>query len=567
VSSESDAGPPGEAAAPSNFIRDIVRADLASGKHTRPVTRFPPEPNGYLHVGHAKAILVSFDIAQEFGGVFHLRFDDTNPATEESEYVEGIQRDIRWLGCEWGDKLFFASDYFGRLYEWALELIDRGKAFVCDLSSEEIRAHNGSLTEPGIPSPYRNRSVAESRDLFERMRAGEFASGSRVLRAKIDMASPVLTLRDPILYRIQRTPHHRTGEIWCIYPMYDFAHCLSDAIEGITHSLCSAEFIDHRPLYDWILAQLTVPSNPRQIEFARLELTHTVTSKRKLRRLVEEGHVRGWDDPRLPTLCALRRRGVTPEAIQKLVRSLGVATRESVIELARFEYHIREDLNETAPRVMGVIDPLKVVIENYHEDLVEEFPLPVNPRDEGAGQRAVPFSRELYIERDDFLETPPAKFHRLSPGREVRLRGAYLVTCTGVEKDAAGEVRSLRCRYDPETRGGDARDGRKVKGTIHWVSARHALPAELRLFDTLFTEAHPEDAPEGKDFTVFLNPRSLVVANGSFVESTLAAAAPGDRFQFERLGYFCVDPDSRPGALVFNRTLTLRDSWAKLAAG
>ncbi len=555
-----------EAAPPSNFIRDIVVADLESGKHARPVTRFPPEPNGYLHIGHAKAILVNYDLAAEFGGVFHLRFDDTNPATEETQYVEGIQRDIRWLGCDWGENLFFASDYFERLYRWALDLIDRGKAFVCDLSPDEIRAHNGSLTEPGIESPYRNRSVAENRDLFERMKAGAFENGSRVLRAKIDMSSPVLTMRDPILYRIQKTPHHRTGDTWCIYPMYDFAHCLSDAIEGITHSLCSAEFIDHRPLYDWIIAQLDTPSTPRQIEFARLELTHTITSKRKLRRLVEEGIVDGWDDPRMPTLAALRRRGVMPESLHALVRSVGVVRRESVIELSRLEYHIREDLNESTPRVMGVLDPLEVVIENYPEETVEEFPLPVNPRDESRGFRQVPFSRTVYIEREDFLEDPPAKFFRLAPGREVRLRGAYLVTCTGVEKDADGAVTRLRCRYDSATRGGDAPDGRKVKGTLHWVSARHALRAEVRLFDRLFTEEHPEDTPEGKDFTAFLNPESRVVRTGCFVEASLAEARAGDRFQFERLGYFCVDPDSAPGALVFNRTITLRDTWAKVAA-
>lgn len=546
----------------SDFIRDIVRADLESGKHQGIVTRFPPEPNGHLHIGHAMAICLNHAIAEEFGGVFHLRFDDTNPLTEDTEFVDGIQDTIRWLGCEWGDNLFFASDYFEQLYTWALELIDHGKAFVCDLSPDEIRAHAGSLTEPGRDSPYRDRQVAENRDLFERMREGEFEPESRVLRAKIDMSSPVLTMRDPILYRIQKAPHHRTGDAWCIYPMYDFAHCLSDAIESITHSLCSIEFVDHRPVYDWLIEQISVPSKPRQYEFSRLNLSHTVTSKRKLRRLVEEGLVEGWDDPRMPTLIAQRRRGVRPESIRNFVKATGVTKRDKVVELARYEHHVRKDLNEHAPRVMGVLDPVKLVIENYPEGQSEDFSLPVNPRDERAGSRQVPFGGELYVERDDFLEDPPKKFFRLAPGREVRLRGAYLVTCTGVLKDDAGEVVELRCRYDPESRGGDAPDGRKVKGTIHWVSARHALRAEVRLYDTLFSEEHPE---EGQDFESTVNPESLVVREGCFVESTLAIASPGDSFQFERLGYFCVDPDSREGALVFNRTVTLRDSWAKAA--
>jgi len=557
---------PAEATPPSNFIRDIVREDIASGKHPRPVTRFPPEPNGHLHIGHAMAICLNYSLAREFGGAFHLRFDDTNPVTEEAEFVDGIQETLRWLGCAWGDKPFFASDYFQKLYELALVLIDRGKAFVCDLSPDEIRSHAGSLTEPGTSSPYRNRSIADNRDLFERMRAGEFDPGSRVLRAKIDMGSRVLTMRDPILYRIQTAPHHRTGTRWCIYPMYDFAHCLSDAIESITHSLCSIEFVDHRPLYDWLIEQLPVPSTPRQIEFSRLNLSHTVTSKRKLRRLVEEGYVKGWDDPRMPTLVALRRRGVLPESIQNFVRATGVTRREKVVELARFEHHIREDLNETAPRVMAVLDPLKVVIENYPADREEEFALSLNPRDENAGTRSVPFSREIWIERDDFLEDPPKKFFRLAPGREVRLRGAYLITCSDVVKDEAGEIAELRCQYDPDTRGGDAPDGRKVKGTIHWVSARHALCAEVRLYDTLFSDPHPDETPEGEDFTSCINPDGLVIRDACQVESTLADASPGDRFQFERLGYFCVDPDGRPGALVFNRTVTLRDSWAKAAA-
>ncbi len=551
---------------PSDFIRDIVAAEVAAGKNAgRVITRFPPEPNGQLHIGHAKAIWVNYSIAQAFGGVFHLRFDDTNPVTEEAEFVEAIKNDIQWLGCDWEDNLFFASDYFEQLFAWAVELIESGKAFVCDLSPEDLREHAGSLTEPGRNSPYRDRSVDENRDLFTRMRAGEFEPGDRVLRAKIDMGSPVLTMRDPILYRIQKAPHHRTASDWPIYPLYDFAHCLSDAIESITHSLCSIEFVDHRPLYEWLIDALPVPSKPRQIEFARLNLTHTVTSKRKLKRLVEEGHVAGWDDPRMPTLSAMRRRGVTPEAIRNFCQGIGVGRREYVLELARFEHAVREHLNETAPRVMAVLDPLKLVVENSPEDQAEDFELPVDPRDPGGGTRRVPFSRQLYIERDDFLEDPPKKFHRLGPGREVRLRGAYLVTCTNVVKDAAGNTVEIHCRYDPETRGGDAPDGRKVKGTIHWVSARHALSAEVRLYDTLFTKEHPEDTPEGQDFIAALNPDSKQILTSCLVESTLAAAAPGNRFQFERLGYFCVDDDSRAGALVFNRTVTLRDRWAKIA--
>jgi glutaminyl-tRNA synthetase len=550
----------------SDFIRDIIRADLESGRTQGIVTRFPPEPNGHLHIGHAMAICLNHAIAEEFGGVFHLRFDDTNPVTEDAEFVDGIQETIRWLGCDWGDNLFFASDYFEQLYAWALELIDGGKAFVCDLTPDEIRAHAGSLTEPGRESPYRDRLPAENRDLFERMRSGEFEPESCVLRAKIDMHSPVLTMRDPILYRIQKAPHHRTGTTWCIYPMYDFAHCLSDALESITHSLCSMEFVDHRPVYDWLVEQVSVSSRPRQYEFSRLNVTHTVTSKRKLRRLVEEGFVTGWDDPRMPTLVAQRRRGVRPESIGNFVRAAGVTKRDKVVELARYEHHVREDLNVHAPRVMGVLDPLKLVIENYPEEKNEDFALPVKPQDESAGTRLVPFGRELYIERGDFQEDPPKKFFRLAPGREVRLRGAYLVTCSEVVKDEAGQIIEIRCRFDPESRGGDAPDGRKVKGTIHWVSLRQALAAEVRLYDTLFTEEHPEDVPDGQDFTSVLNPESLVVREGCFVESSLAGASPGDCFQFERLGYFCVDTDSRAGALVFNRTVTLRDSWAKLAS-
>jgi glutaminyl-tRNA synthetase len=549
-----------------NFIRDVVAGDVASGKHGgRVVTRFPPEPNGHLHIGHAKAICLNYDVAREFGGAFHLRFDDTNPVSEEAHFVEAIQQEIRWLGCDWEDKLFYASDYFEQLYEWAVELIELGKAFVCDLSADEIRAHNGSLTQPGRNSPYRDRPVAENLDLFARMRAGEFEAGSRVLRGKIDMASPVLTMRDPIFYRIQKAPHHRTGSRWCIYPLYDFAHCLSDAIESITHSLCSIEFVDHRPVYDWLLEQLPVPAHPQQIEFARLNLTYTVMSKRKLRSLVQDGHVSGWDDPRMPTLAGLRRRGVMPESIRKFSRGVGVARRENVIELARLEHAVREDLNRTAPRAMAVLRPLKLVIENYPDEQVEEFELPVNPQSDDGGTRTVPFSRVLYIEREDFMEDPPKKFYRLGPGREVRLRGAYLVTCTDFALDDSGALAEVRCRYDPESRGGDAPDGRKVKGTIHWVSERHYVAAEVRLFTTLFTAEHPEDTPDGEDFTAFIDPGSREVLQGCPLEAGLASASPGDRFQFERLGYFCVDPDSRAGALVLNRTVTLRDTWAKVA--
>jgi glutaminyl-tRNA synthetase len=558
--------PPTDETPKPDFIREIVAKDVQAGKHGgRVVTRFPPEPNGRLHIGHAKAICLNYGVAQEFGGVFHLRFDDTNPATEDVAFVEAIQEDIRWLGCDWGDQLFYASDYFEQLHEWAVALIELGKAFVCDLSPEEIRAHNGTFTEPGRNSPYRDRTVEENLDLFARMRGGEFESGSRVLRAKIDMGSPVLTMRDPILYRIQKAPHHRTGTAWCIYPMYDFAHCLSDAIESITHSLCSIEFVDHRPLYDWVLDQLPVPSHPQQIEFARLNLTHTVLSKRKLRVLVEEGHVDGWDDPRLPTLAGLRRRGVMPESISKFCRSIGVGRRENVIELARLDHAIREDLNATVPRTMAVLRPLKLVVENYPEEQVEEFELPVNPLDESGVNRTVPFSRELYIERDDFMEDPPRKFFRLGPGREVRLRGAYLVTCTDFVADESGEVVEVRCRYDPATRGGNAPAGRKVKGTIHWVSASHALEAEVRLFEPLLAVEHPEDTSEGEDFRSVINPHSREILRGCQLERGLAGVAPGERFQFERLGYFCADPDSRAGAPVFNRTVTLRDSWAKVA--
>jgi len=555
-----------DAPAGNNFIRELVARDQASGKYGgRVVTRFPPEPNGYLHVGHAKAILLNFGLAQEFGGRFHLRFDDTNPVTEEVEFVESIQADVRWLGCDWGEHLYFASDYFGQLYEWALELVRRGKAFVCDLSSEEIAARRGTLTEPGIPSPFRDRNVHENLELFQRMQAGDFPPGSCVLRAKIDMASPVLPMRDPILYRVSApVPHHRTGRRWHAYPMYDFAHCLSDAIEGITHSICTLEFADHRPLYEWVLDALEIPRpRPEQTEFARGNVSHTVVSKRVLRRLVEEGHVRGWDDPRMPTLAGLRRRGYTAAALRSFWAEVGVAKRENLIELARLEAAVREDLNRTSARVMAVLRPLRVVLVNYPEDQVEELEALNNPEDPSAGRRKVPFSRELWIERDDFLEDPPAKFHRLAPGREVRLRFAYFVRCEEVVKDARGEVVELRCSYDPATRGGDAPDGRKVKGTIHWVSARHAVSAEARLYETLFSDEDPL-AHEGRDFTEFLNPSSLELVEDAWVEPSLAGASAGSRYQFERLGYFCVDPDSKPDRLVVNRTVTLRDSWAKL---
>jgi glutaminyl-tRNA synthetase len=553
---------------PDDFIRDIIRSDLAAGKNDgRVVTRFPPEPNGYLHIGHTKAIYLNYGIAEEFeGGVFHLRFDDTNPNAEEAVYVEAQQRDLRWLGIDWGDHLYFASDYFEQLYRLALRLIERDKAFVCDLSSDEILERRGTLTTPGTESPYRTRSVEENLDLFRRMRAGEFEPGARTLRAKIDMASPVLPMRDPVLYRIVAARHHRTGSAWPIYPMYDFAHCLSDAIEHVTHSLCSLEFADHRPLYDWILEQVDAPSRPRQIEFARLNLTHTVMSKRRLRRLVEGGHVAGWDDPRMPTLAGLRRRGYTPRSIRSFCEGVGVARRDNLIQLARLEHSIREDLNLRAPRVMAVLRPLRVVIENYPEGQVEELPAVNNPEDPGMGTRPLPFSRVLFIERDDFLEEPPKKFFRLAPGREVRLRYAYLITCVGVVKDEeSGEIVELRCSYDPASRGGHAPDGRKVRGTLHWVSAAHALRAEARLYDVLFTREDPDDVGEGEDPTSSLNPRSLEILTDCRLEPSLAGARPGAHYQFERLGYFCVDPDSAEGALVFNRTVTLRDTWAKIA--
>jgi glutaminyl-tRNA synthetase len=551
-------------AAPVDFIRAIVDEDLARGTHHgRVATRFPPEPNGYLHIGHAKAICLDFGVAAERGGTCNLRLDDTNPAKEDVEYVDAIKEDVNWLGFAW-DSLHYASDYFGRLYDMAVDLIRRNKAYVDSLSAEEIRQHRGTLTEPGRNSPYRDRPVAESLDLFARMRAGEFEDGTHVLRAKIDMASPNLNMRDPTLYRIRHAMHHRTGDTWCIYPMYDYAHPLSDAIERITHSLCTLEFEDHRPLYDWLVAQLIETDRPRQIEFARLNLSYTIVSKRKLLQLVQQGHVSGWDDPRMPTLCGLRRRGFTPRSIRDFCARIGVAKKENTIDVAQLEHSVREDLNLRAPRVMAVLRPLKVVITNYPEGQVEEVDVINNPEDESAGLRRVPFSRELYIERDDFREDPPKKFFRLSPGREVRLRCAYFITCTEVVKDTAGDVVELRCTYDPATRGGDAPDGRKVKATLHWVSAAQAIPVEVRLYDRLFTAEDPERTEPGRTFLDYLNPASLEVLGGCRAEPGLAGARPGTRVQFERIGYFCVDPDSGPDALVFNRTVSLRDTWARL---
>jgi len=549
-----------------DFIRAIVAEDLASGKHASVVTRFPPEPNGYLHIGHAKAICLDFGLAQEIpNSRCHLRFDDTNPATEETEYVEGIQADVRWLGFDWKDHLYYASDYFERLYAFAVDLIRQGKAFVDDQSADEIRANQGSLTEPGRESPFRNRRVDENLDLFARMRAGEFPEGSRVLRAKIDMAAAVVALRDPILYRIQHKTHHRTGDAWCIYPMYDYAHPISDALEHVTHSLCTLEFLDHRPLYDWVIDQLPgLPSRPRQIEFARLNVSHMITSKRFLKRLVDEGHVSGWDDPRMPTIAAMRRRGYPARAIREFCDAIGIAKRDNLIELANLEFHVRQVLNQEAERRMAVLDPIKLVIENYPEEGEETLDAVNNPEDPSAGTRKVPFSREIWIEREDFMEDPPKKFFRLAPGREVRLRYAYFVTCRSVVKNAAGEITELRCTYDPATRGGDAPDGRKVKGTLHWVSARHAISAEVRLYGTLFKDEVPDpNAPAGLGASI--DPESLAVVERGRLEPALAEASPGARFQFERLGYFCADAESRPGKLVFNRTATLRDTWAKVA--
>ena len=555
-------GSPAPEPRPSNFLRERIAEDLRTGKYNgRVQTRFPPEPNGYLHIGHAKAICIDFGLADEFGGHTNLRFDDTNPEKEDVEYVESIKEDIQWLGFHW-DGLFYASDYFEQLYRWAIKLINDGKAYVDDLTAEQIREYRGTLTEPGKESPYRNRSVAENLDLFERMRKGEFPDGSRVLRAKIDMASPNFNMRDPVMYRILHAEHHRTGDQWPIYPMYDYAHGQSDSLEKVTHSMCSLEFADHQPLYQWFIEQLGIfPS--QQIEFDRLSLTYTLMSKRKLRQLVEQGKVRGWDDPRMPTLSGLRRRGYTPEAIRNFVAAVGVSRTNGIVELAMLEHFLREDLNKRAPRVMAVLRPLKIVIDNYPEDQVEGMDAQNNPEDESAGYRKVPFSRELYIEQDDFREVPPPKYHRLSPGKEVRLRYGYLITCTSVVKDANGNVTEIHCTYDPATRGGNTPDGRKVKATIHWVSAQHAVDAEVRIYDTLFTVPNPDDVPEGKDFTANLNPKSLEVIRGK-IEPSLANAVPGTRYQFERLGYFAVDPDSKPGAPVFNRTVALKDTWAKI---
>jgi glutaminyl-tRNA synthetase len=553
------------ATGPSNFLRDIIREDLRTRKFGDAViqTRFPPEPNGYLHIGHAKAICIDFGLADEFGGMTNLRFDDTNPEKEEQEYVDMIQRDIRWLGFEW-ERLCFASDYFDQLYEWAIKLIKEGKAYVDDLSADEIREHRGTLTEPGRESPYRNRSVEENLDLFTRMEKGEFPDGTRVLRAKIDMASPNMNMRDPVMYRILHAEHHRTGNKWCIYPMYDWAHGQSDSIEHVTHSMCSLEFADHQPLYRWYIEQLGIfPS--QQIEFDRLSLTYTIMSKRKLLQLVQQEHVTGWDDPRMPTLSGMRRRGYTPEAIRNFVAAVGVSRTNGIVDLAMLEHFVREDLNKRAPRVMAVLRPLKVVIDNYPEGQVEQLDAVNNPEDPAAGKRTVPFSRVLYIEQDDFREVPPPKYFRLSPGTEVRLRYAYIIKCTNVVKDdKTGEIVEVRATYDPETRSGSASANRKVKSTIHWVSAEHAVDAEVRLYDTLFATPDPSQAEAGKDFTANLNPNSLAIVSHAKVEPSLAEAAAGSRYQFERLGYFCVDRDSQPGKPVFNRTVPLKDTWAKV---
>ena len=548
-----------------DFVREIVAEDCRTGKWDGAVvTRYPPEPNGYLHVGHAVHICLNFSIAREFGGRCHLRFDDTNPLAEEQEFVDAIMDDIHWLGWDWGEHLYFASDYFAKLYDWAVRLIKDGKAYVDDLSPEEIREYRGTVTTPGKESPYRNRTVDENLDLFERMRKGEFPDGSRTLRAKIDMAAPNMLMRDPVMYRILHAHHHRTGDEWCIYSTYDWAHGESDSIEGITHSICTLEFENHRPLYDWFLDRLGV-HHPQQIEYARINVSYTITSKRKLKRLVDEGHVAGWDDPRMPTVCGLRRRGYTPEAIQEFAKVAGVTKFNTIMDVALLEYCLKQHLNATSPRVLAVLRPLKVVIENYHEGESEDFDAVNNPEDVSAGTRRVPFSRELWIERDDFMEEPPRKFFRLAPGREVRLRYAYFITCKEVVKDAEGNVVELRCRYDPATRGGDSPDGRKVKATLHWVSAPHALTAQVRLYDRLFCKPDPEDVEEGQDFTANINPSSLDIVENCYIEPSVAGATPGTRYQFERLGYFCVDTkDSSPERLVFNRTVALRDAWARI---
>ena len=556
-----------ETKVPPNFIRNIIADDVKRGKTGGKVlTRFPPEPNGYLHIGHAKSICLNFGLAAEFGGLCNFRFDDTNPGKEEVEYVDSIMNDVRWLGFDWDDRFYHASDYFEQLYEWAIDLIKAGKAYVDSLSADEIREYRGTLTEPGKKSPFRERPVAENLDLFQRMRSGEFKDGEHVLRAKIDMAAPNINLRDPVMYRIRNMSHWRTGDKWCIYPMYDYAHGQSDALEGITHSICTMEYEDHRALYDWYLDNLDVPSRPQQIEFARLNLSYTVMSKRKLLQLVQENYVAGWDDPRMPTLAGMRRRGYTPEAIRNFCERIGVGKRESLVDLALLEYCVRENLNLTAQRVMGVLRPLKVVIENYPEDQVEQLEAINNPEDASAGTRNVPFSKVIYIERDDFMENPPKQFYRLSVGREVRLRYAYFVKCVDVIKDEKGEVVELRCTYDPATRGGDSPpDGRKVKATLHWVSAANAIEAEVRLYDKLLNRADPSEEKDGSTFKDFIDPNSLEVIKAAKLEPSLAGAPAGSRYQFERLGYFCVDRDSTPDKMVFNRTVTLRDTWAKVA--
>jgi glutaminyl-tRNA synthetase len=552
---------------PPNFIRAIVAEDVRNSKNDgKVITRFPPEPNGYLHIGHAKSICLNFGLAQEFHGRCNLRFDDTNPSKEEQEYVDSITEDIRWLGFDWGENLYFASDYFDQIYDYAEQLIKKGKAFVCDLTFEEMRQYRGTLTEPGKESPYRNRSVDENLDLFRRMRAGEFPDGTKTLRAKIDMSSGNVNMRDPVMYRIKHADHHRSGSKWRIYPMYDFTHGQSDSIEGITHSICTMEYEDHRPLYDWYIDELDI-YHPHQYEFARLNLSHTVLSKRRLLKLVNEKFVTGWNDPRMPTLAGMRRRGYTPEAIRNFCERIGVGKKDSLVDVAMLEFCVREDLNKRAPRVMGVLRPLKVVIDNYPEG--EEYLDAINnPEDSAAGSRKIPFSREIYIERDDFMEDPPNKFFRLTPGREVRLRYAYFIKCESVVKDSSGEVTEVHCTYDPATRGGDSPDGRKVKSTLHWVSAGHSIPAEVRLYSAFFDRPNPNEVEEGKDFTDYLNPKSLEVLPACMVEPSLADSKPGAHFQFERMGYFCVDSvDSKPGALVFNRIVTLKDDWVKIQKG
>ncbi|MFY9224704.1 MAG: glutamine--tRNA ligase/YqeY domain fusion protein [Blastocatellia bacterium] len=550
----------------SNFIREIITEDLKNNKHNgRVATRFPPEPNGYLHIGHAKSICLNFGIAKENQtGVCHLRFDDTNPSKEEVEYVDSIQKDVKWLGFDWQTHLYYASDYFEQMYQYAVELIKLGKAFVCDLNQQQMREYRGTLTEPGKNSPYRDRSVAENLDLFERMRAGEFEEGQKVLRAKIDMSSPNLNMRDPVIYRILKAHHHRTGDKWCIYPMYDYAHCLSDSIEKITHSICTLEFEDHRPLYDWVLDELNVECHPQQIEFARLNISHTVLSKRKLLELVKQGYVSGWTDPRMPTISGLRRRGYTPTALRNFCEKIGVAKRESMVEIALLEHTLREDLNLNALRVMGVLNPLKVIIDNYPADQEEELDAVNNPENAEAGNRKVPFSQVIYIEQDDFKEEPPKGFFRLSPGKEVRLKHAYYITCVSVEKNDQGEVVAVHCTYDPETRGGWSKDQRMVKGTLHWVSAKHAVDAEVRLYDHLFSKTNPNEEKEGVDYKSYLNPNSLQVLTGCKLEPSLANAPLGQPYQFIRQGYFCLDPDSTTDKVVFNRTVALKDTWAKV---